>query len=142
MEHSRGDRKPPVAEGDKLRLTRLSYLAEEGDPPNDLSLLLPAPPPVPVSPLLMPLLSVMVTGEVVVVVVARVVVVVVVVIVVVGGVRTPGSPSGGDTVVVGACWPTGTVSCPRMAHACVYDYNLRRRYTLLVWIMHKVTQTR
>lgn len=55
MEHSSGERNPPVAEGDKLRLMRFSYFeAEAGEPPLDLSLLAPASPCMPL---------VMVTGE-------------------------------------------------------------------------------
>lgn len=39
------------------------------------------------------------------------------VVVVAGLVWSAKSPSGGgDTVVVGACWPTGAVSWPRMLH--------------------------
>lgn len=103
MEHSRGERNPPVAEGDRLRLMRFSYFeVDAGEPPLDLSLLVPASPCMPL---------VMVTGEEEGEVSGKVVA---------GCVWSSNSPSGGgDTVVVGACGPTGAVSWPRMLHVCI-----------------------
>lgn len=89
-----------MAEGDKLRLMRFSYFEDEaGEPQLDLSL--PAP-----RSLCMPL--VMVTGE------DEGVVTVVVVAGLAGPAKSPSG--GGDTVVVGACWPTGAESWPLMLH--------------------------